>query len=145
MAITNKGYVTVLCPGHPRADINGRVFEHILVWEKKTGVNVPRNCVIHHINGNKSDNRIENLCMMDFGAHTVLHHTGTKLSSETKAKISHKAKVRFSDKKNHPFYKDVDVSKMIAMREDGAKVEDICKVFGITRRTYYNKLEDYYA
>ena len=91
---TYKGYVQILCPGHHRADTSGYVMEHILVFEKATGLQVPRNCVIHHLNGDKKDNRIENLCLMERGAHTILHHTGKKRSEETRKKISDKAKQR---------------------------------------------------
>ena len=86
--ITKAGYRQRLLPDHPRSDSCGYVMEHILVWEEKTGVPVPKNCCIHHLNGNKADNRIENLCMMQHTAHTVFHHTGAKRSPETKTKIS---------------------------------------------------------
>ena len=85
---TSKGYVQVLQPENHRADTNGYVMEHIYVWEQKTGLPVPDNCVIHHLNGVKDDNRIENLCMMERGAHTIMHHTGTHLSEEARKKIS---------------------------------------------------------
>lgn len=85
---TPNGYCQVLMPNHPRADSAGYVMEHIVVWENETGVPVPRNCCIHHLNGNKRDNRIQNLCMMQHSAHTIFHHTGAKRSTETKKKIS---------------------------------------------------------
>lgn len=85
---TTKGYIQVLMPNHPRADSSGYVMEHIAVWEEKTGINVPHNCCIHHLNGDKSDNRIENLCLMDFGAHTIFHRTGTHIPEDTRRKIS---------------------------------------------------------
>lgn len=86
--ITGRGYRQLLMPGHPRADSSGYVMEHIIVWEKASGMELPKNCCIHHLNGNKGDNRIENLCVMLHGAHTVFHHTGAKRSTETKKKIS---------------------------------------------------------
>lgn len=85
---TSKGYRQVLMPEHKRADINGYVMEHIVIYEKETGIEVPPNCCIHHLNGIKDDNRIENLCMMTNSAHTVFHHTGKRVSKETKIKIS---------------------------------------------------------
>lgn len=87
---TSKGYRQVLMPSHKRADKNGYVMEHIVVWERETGFPIPENCCIHHLNGNKSDNRIENLCLMKFNAHTVFHHLGKPLSDETKEKIRRK-------------------------------------------------------
>lgn len=70
---TKKGYVMVLMKEHERADKRGYVMEHIVVFEKHTGIKVPVWCVVHHINGIKDDNRIENLCLMTFGAHSSLH------------------------------------------------------------------------
>ena len=96
---TKKGYKKVLQPNHPKAGKSGYVSEHILVWEKETGVTIPPNCCIHHLNGDKSDNRIENLCMMQHKAHTVFHHTGAKRSTETKARISDMAKKRYAKEK----------------------------------------------
>ena len=89
---TRAGYRQILQPGHPRADANGYVMEHIVVWEQSTGVKIPENCCIHHLNGDKTDNRIENLCMMLHRAHTVFHHTGAKRSAETKQKIAERKK-----------------------------------------------------
>ena len=89
---TRAGYRQVLHPEHSRADSNGYVMEHILVWEQATGLTIPQNCCIHHLNGDKTDNRIENLCMMLHKAHTVFHHTGAKRSAETKQKIAERNK-----------------------------------------------------
>lgn len=85
---TRNGYRQVLMPEHPRADSAGYVMEHIVVWEEATGVAVPKNCCVHHLNGDKKDNRIENLCLMQFAAHTVHHHKGRKCTESTKKKIS---------------------------------------------------------
>ena len=85
---SSSGYRLILKPGHHRADRGGYVLEHILVFEEATGISIPDGCCIHHMNGIKDDNRIENLCMMTHGAHTVMHHTGAKRTAETKRKIS---------------------------------------------------------
>lgn len=75
---TSNGYIQVLQPDHPRADSAGYVMEHIVVFEKITGISVPKNCCIHHLNGIKSDNRIENLCMMGIGPHSTFHNLKRK-------------------------------------------------------------------
>ena len=136
---TSKGYRLAYAPDHPRADKGGYVMEHIIVWEQETGVSVPNNCCIHHINGDKTDNRIQNLCMMQHTAHTVFHHTGSKRSEETRAKISAKAKARLADERNHPFYKEVDISKVQELIDKGYTVSRACKEAGIGKTTFYAK------
>lgn len=81
-------------PNHKRADSSGYVMEHIVVYEKESGIEIPDGCCIHHLNGIKNDNRIENLCMMTNSAHTVFHHTGAKRSNETKKKISESRRLK---------------------------------------------------
>lgn len=48
---------------------------HRVVWIYHNGP-VPENCDIHHVNGNRSDNRLENLSPMDKTEHQVLHNKG---------------------------------------------------------------------
>lgn len=76
--ITSKGYVALLIPGHERADKCGYVLEHVYVFEKETGIKIPPNCCVHHLNGNKTDNRIENLCLMSHVGHTIYHNRRRK-------------------------------------------------------------------
>ncbi len=46
---------------------------HRKLMQDKIGRELTRNEVVHHINENKRDNRLENLQIMDRGEHTVLH------------------------------------------------------------------------
>ena len=69
--ILSHGYVYVLSPGHPRTDENGRVREHIIVWEEAYGRPLPGGWLIHHLNGIKNDNRPENL----FATTQSKHHS----------------------------------------------------------------------
>jgi hypothetical protein len=60
--IINKyGYIEILQPNHPFAMIRNYVFEHRLVMEKHLGRFLRTEERVHHINGIKDDNRIENL------------------------------------------------------------------------------------
>lgn len=71
-----------------------RIFidEHRKIMEEHIGRKLTRYEVVHHINGNKNDNRIENLKLMTLSEHTRLHRIGKKSSKETKMKLSKKLK-----------------------------------------------------
>lgn len=58
-----NGYMWVLCPEHPSA-MHGYVYEHRYLIEQKIGRFLYKNEQIHHINGIKDDNRIENLVLL---------------------------------------------------------------------------------
>ena len=83
-----KGHVLVWDKKSPYADANGYVLEHRKVMMEHLGRPLDDNEVVHHINGKKTDNRIENLELMDRGDHTKLHHTGARRSQETRHRIS---------------------------------------------------------
>lgn len=75
--ISSHGYVKIrVGRGHPLADPNGYAYEHLVVWVS-SGRNRPINGeTLHHLNGIKTDNRIENLQKLSRSRHNAEHVAG---------------------------------------------------------------------
>lgn len=76
------GYVMVYAPNHPRSGRYNRTFEHIIVAEKTLGRYLTMDEVVHHLNGDKQDNRPENLEVLLRKDHVHAHHIkGTRITA----------------------------------------------------------------
>ncbi|NSW84546.1 MAG: HNH endonuclease [Syntrophothermus sp.] len=71
----SKGvYIEVYAPDHPyRNKARNTVYEHRLVMEKHLGRYLLPNEVVHHKNGDTTDNRLENLQLILMPEHSRLH------------------------------------------------------------------------
>jgi len=76
ISINLNGYRVIYMPDHPRSMKNetwrGFVYEHIVVAEKYNGA-LGNDDVVHHLDGNRSNNRQENLLILSRSQHNKLH------------------------------------------------------------------------
>lgn len=73
------GYVMIKKHSHPYAQSSGYIKEHRLVMEVELGRYLTPDEIIHHINRDKSDNRPENLEVVDMAEHRRIHNIEDKI------------------------------------------------------------------
>lgn len=111
---------TINKSGYRIISINGvQVYEHRYIWEQNYG-EIPKGYHIHHINGNKLDNRIENLALISQKEHCYYHSIKNKLGSTSKGR--------------EPINKtSIEIrQKIIELRQTGMLLQDICNAVGLS-------------
>ena len=73
--VDKSGYIQIYSPKNPNADHRGYVYEHRLVVEKKIGRYLKKEEAVHHIDGDKSNNQIENLMLFPTHKEHMKFHT----------------------------------------------------------------------
>lgn len=72
-----NGYRLIFLPTHHKAmkssNWDGYVYEHIVVAEENIGRILRNEEVVHHLNGNRGDNRSHNLLVLEKSEHGRLH------------------------------------------------------------------------
>lgn len=82
--IYSNGWVMIKMREHPNCNHHGYIFEHRIVMEKYLNRVINKEEVVHHINGIKDDNRIENLKLLTQSGHLSLHQLNGEASRRLK-------------------------------------------------------------
>ena len=122
------GYWYIYAPEHPNRTQAKYVCEHRLVMEEKIGRLLLKNELVHHINHIKTDNRPENLMLVDNFNHMNNHK-----------EVFEKQKIDFKGKH---FHKETEFKK--GNGKGIPKSPEHRLKIGIARRAYYarQKLEN---
>ena len=81
--LNNDGYYVIVNNGE-----NHMKYLHRLIYEKTHKLTLLSSAIIHHEDGNRSNNSIENLKMMSRAEHNSIHHKDKINSPETIKKMS---------------------------------------------------------
>lgn len=85
--IIRNGYRYLFKPTHPNADCDGRVAEHVYLMTEHIGRSLAKNEHIHHLNHNRSDNRLENLKILTNSDHMQTHRLEQEIRKNKQDRI----------------------------------------------------------
>lgn len=116
--------------------INGKkIDEHRFIMEQHLNRKLKRNEVVHHIDGNKSNNDINNLQLMTLSEHSKMHASNRKMEEKTKNKLREISKNRPSYNRNKT---EKDIMQIVIKYKELQKYRKVDNFFGFANGTTGN-------
>ena len=121
--LQKNGYITLSIG-------NKKYYEHRLVMEKFLGRKLNKNEQVHHINGDKTDNRIENLAISILGKHQKEHAIKNNLGKD-----------RIGVEPTNKTPKNIR-QKIKKLREQGYSIKKICTITKLSYPTVHKYIKE---
>ncbi len=105
---------------------------HVLLMEQALGRKLTADEVVHHLNENKKDNRLENLTVMTRAEHTILHRKGARYTPESVQKMreAHRGKPGAGRKLD-----EESVKAIVRGLTEGKSLRSLAKEHGVSPKT----------
>lgn len=71
--VRTDGYIAIYFPDHPKSSKEGYIMEHVLVMEALIGRHLTDEECVHHIDGDRANNKKENLKLTTKSEHMSYH------------------------------------------------------------------------
>lgn len=133
------GYVWAKCHQHPNAFKDGYILEHRLVVENHIGRLLKENEIVHHIDGDKTNNNIPNLKILTREEHARLHYQ--EREKEGKGLYTFPKTVAIGKNTKDGHFDENDIMRIRELHSNGYTTQEIANMTGVTRSSISSILQ----